>query len=470
MTVRSKSGSKSVRQPAKAEAANRAAPDRMKEDRRDTIFALSSAPGRAGVAVFRVSGPSADQALSFLTGKELPFERHAEIRTLFDKSTNSRIDNVLVLRFIPPRSYTGENVVEFQTHGGKAVVVSMLEALAKIPGLRQAEPGEFTRRAVENGRLDLTQAEAIADLINAETDAQRRQALRQYEGELSALYEGWREQLIKAAAWLEATIDFAEDEVPPSALAESNSAISLILNQIQAHLSDGRRGEILRDGLHVAIIGPPNAGKSSLLNALAQRDVAIVSDVPGTTRDVIEVRLDLEGYPVILADTAGIREVQDGVEAEGVRRAEARARDADLRLLLLDSTAEAPLAGLEPGLMGAADLTVWNKSDLPGPRRDGMRVSAKTRAGLQILIKELTHRAKVSLEHVNHAPVLTRARHRQALAEAASSLARATKAFARPELAAEELRRALRSIGRITGRVDLEELLDAVFRDFCIGK
>jgi tRNA modification GTPase len=470
MTVRSKSGSKSALRPAKADAANSAAPNRSTEDQRETIFALSSAPGRAGVAVFRVSGPDADQALSFLTGVELPTERHAEKRTLLDKVNGSLVDDVLVLRFIPPRSYTGENIVEFQTHGGKAVVASMLEALAKIPGLRQAEPGEFTRRAVENGKLDLTQAEAIADLINAETDAQRRQALNQYEGELGALYEGWREQLIKAAAWLEGAIDFAEDEVPPSALAGSRQAISLILKQIQSHLADGRRGEILRDGLHVAIIGPPNAGKSSLLNALAQRDVAIVSDVPGTTRDIIEVRLDLDGYPVILADTAGIREVRDGVEAEGVRRAQARARDADLRLLLLDSTAEASLAGLAPNLMGTTDLTVWNKCDLPGPGREGLRVSAKTGEGLQILIKELARRAKVSLEQVNDAPVLTRARHRQALEEASSSLAQAVKIFAHPELAAEEVHRALRSIGRITGRVDLEELLDAVFRDFCIGK
>ncbi len=360
--------------------------------------------------------------------------------------------------------------MEFQTHGGKAVIVSMLEALAKIPGLRSAEPGEFTRRAVENGRLDLTQAEAIADLVNAETDAQRRQALRQYEGELSALYEGWREQLIKAAAWLEGAIDFAEDEVPATALAESRQSISLILKQIQAHLADGRRGEILRDGLQVAIIGPPNVGKSSLVNALARRDVAIVSDTAGTTRDVIEVRLDLDGYPVILADTAGMREVQDGVEAEGVRRAEARARDADLRLLLLDSTAKAPLKGLAPDFMGSAELTVWNKSDLPGPQREGMLVSAKTGEGLQLLIKELSQRAKASLEQVNHTPVLTRARHRRALEEAASSLAKAIKVFAQSELAAEELRHALRSIGRITGRVDLDELLNAVFRDFCIGK
>jgi tRNA modification GTPase len=470
MTVRSESGSKSARRPAKAAAAISAAPDRSTEDQRDTIFALSSAPGRAGVAVFRVSGPSADRALSFLTGKELPSERHAEIRTLFDKSNNSQIDNVLVLRFVPPRSYTGENIVEFQTHGGKAVIASMLEALAKIPGLRPAEAGEFTRRAVENGRLDLTQAEAIADLINAETDAQRRQALRQYEGELGALYEGWRGQLIKAAAWLEAAIDFAEDEVPPSAMVESRQAISLILKQIQSHLADGRRGEILREGLHVAIIGPPNVGKSSLLNALAQRDVAIVSEVAGTTRDIIEVKLDLAGYPVILADTAGIRDVHDGIEAEGVRRAEARAKAADLRLLLLDSTAKTPFAGLAPGLVEAADLTAWNKSDLPGAKREGLLVSAKTGHGLPRLIKELSEKAKISLEHVNEAPVLTRARHRQALEEAASSLTRAAEVFSQPELAAEEMRRALRSIGRITGRVDLEELLDAVFRDFCIGK
>lgn len=470
MTVRSESrrpfarGSRAARKPESGQE------QRSGPLSRDTIFALSSAPGRAGIAVFRVSGPHADHALQLLSQKELPTERHAEKRTLFSKSNDSLLDDVLVLRFIAPRSYTGENIVEFHTHGGRATIAAMLEALAKLPGLRPASPGEFTRRAVENGRLDLTQAEAIADLIDAETEAQRRQALRQYEGELGALYEGWRERLIRAAAWLEGSIDFAEDEVPASALAESKQSIALILNEINAHLADGRRGEILREGLHVAVIGPPNAGKSSLVNALAQRDVAIVSETAGTTRDVIEVRLDLEGYPVILADTAGIREVSDTIEAEGVRRAEARARAADLRLLVLDSAARDPLVDITPDLLTKADLTVWNKTDLPGPKREGIRISAKTGQGLQELVKELAQRAKLSLEKPAEAPVLTRARHRQALEEAAHSLEASLSHFSKPELAAEELRRVLRSIGRITGHVDLEELLDAIFKDFCVGK
>lgn len=437
---------------------------------RDTIFALSSAPGRAGVAVFRISGPRADTALLALTRKIPPNERHAEIRTLFDRVNDSIIDDVLVLRFLPPRSYTGENVVELQTHGGRAVIAAVLAALNMIPGLRPAAPGEFTRRAVENGRLDLTQAEAIADLVDAETEAQRRQALRQLEGQLGRLYEDWRVQLIRAAARLEAAIDFPEDEIPPEAQTEARAQLTKILEEIQDHLADGRRGEILREGVYVAVIGPPNVGKSSLVNALAQRDVAIVSETAGTTRDVIEVRLDLKGYPVILADTAGIREVRDSIEAEGVRRAEARAKSADLRLLVLDNAADNPLAGLSPAILAKADLTVWNKADLGGPARKGLHVSALTGCGLQNLINILSDKANVLLEENVEAPVLTRARHRAALEEAAKSLTMALKVFQTAELAAEEVRLALRAIGRITGRVDLEELLDVVFRDFCIGK
>lgn len=449
--------------------------DRTRESKtahgaRDTIFALASAPGRAGIAVFRISGLRADEALGELTRQDLPNERHAEIRTLFDKLNDSLIGGVLVLRFVAPRSYTGENVVELQTHGGRAVISAVLAALGSLPGLRPAEPGEFTRRAVENGRLELTQAEAIADLVDAETEVQRRQALRQLDGHLSKLYEDWRTRLIRAAAWLEGAIDFPEDEIPTAAIAESRAAIEAVLCEIQAHLADGRRGEILREGLYVAVIGPPNAGKSSLVNALAQRDIAIVSTVAGTTRDVIEVRLDLKGYPVILADTAGLREVTDSIEAEGVRRAGARAASADLRLLALDSAAQEPLAGLAPEILAKADIVVWNKSDLGGPLREGVRVSALTKDGLQNLINILTEKAKVRLEDNSEAPVLTRARHRNALEVAAKALAEAIKSFSKAELAAEDVRLALRSIGRITGRVDLEELLDVVFRDFCIGK
>jgi tRNA modification GTPase len=431
----------------------------------DTIFALATASGRAGVAVVRISGSAAPEAIRHLTRKEAPADRQAVLRALYDETSGERIDTALVLSFSAPHSYTGENVVEFQIHGGRAVQQALLSALGRLPGFRPSEAGEFTRRAVENGRLDLTQAEAVADLVNAETDAQRRLALRQYDGALADLYEGWRAGLIRAAAWLEASIDFADEEIPAGILLQSRGAISGIHEQIQAHLNDGRSGEILREGLHVAVIGPPNAGKSSLVNALAQRDVAIVSDIPGTTRDVIEVRLDLGGYPVILADTAGLRESADAIEREGVRRARARAESADLRLLVLDGAQ----AGEMPSRSADVDLVVWNKADI-APRRiaSGLWVSAKTGEGLPELILLLSDRAANRLSP-GEAPVLTRARHRHALEEAAQSL-RAALEIMEPELAAEQLRLALRAIGRLTGRVDLDELLDVIFRDFCIGK
>jgi tRNA modification GTPase len=354
-------------------------------------------------------------------------------------------------------------VVELQTHGGRAIIGAVLSALSGIGGLRPAEPGEFTRRAVQNGRLDLTQAEAIADLVNAETDAQRRQALRQYQGQLSALYEDWRGRLIRAAAWIEAVLDFPDEEIPQGALANSRSALEAVRAEISGHLRDGRRGEILRDGLHVAVIGPPNAGKSSLVNALARRDVAIVSETPGTTRDVLEVRLDLLGYPVILADTAGLRETADAIENEGVRRALGRAEAADLRLLVLDGALPRPIG------LPAADIVVFNKADQVTDRGAGFWVSAHTGEGLADLVESLAERAKTGLS--GDAPVLTRARHRHALEEACRHLESALGTpEGRPEIVAEHIRQALCAIGRITGRVDLDELLDVVFRDFCIGK
>lgn len=428
--------------------------------RHDTIFALSTAPGRAGVAIVRVSGPEAGKALQDLSGAALPPARKAVLRSL--RGSGEEIDRALVLWFEGPFSFTGEDCAEFHLHGGRAVVEGILAALAAVPGLRPAEAGEFTRRAVENGRLDLTRAEALGDLIDAETQGQRRQALRQYDGVLFALYEGWRGRLIAAAAWAEAAIDFSDEELPEDVMARARAGIAALGREIAAHLADGRRGELVRDGLLITVIGKPNAGKSSLVNALARREVAIVSEIAGTTRDVIEVRLDLEGYLVTLADTAGLRDTVDVIEAEGVRRARARAEAADLVVLLRDGSVP------DDGEMERADLVIWNKADL-GLAGEGLPLSLKTGAGLEAVVAELARLVAAKLEGPRDAPVISRARHRHALEEAAVSLERAVGAQA-PELMAEDVRLALRSIGRITGKVDVEDLLDVIFRDFCIGK
>ena len=431
---------------------------------RDTIFALSSAPGRAGVAVIRVSGPAAKDVLERLGGA-VPLPRQAVLRRLSD---GAPIDQGLVLWFPGPRSFSGEDMAEFHGHGGRAIVERMLQAIGAVPGCRPAEPGEFTRRAVENGKFDFTQAEAIIDLIDAETESQRRQALRQYGGALAELYESWRTRLIKASAWAEAEIDFSDEELPGDVMQRSRAEIQEIIKQIQIHMDDSRRGEIVRDGFFLTVIGPPNAGKSSLINALAKRDVAIVAETAGTTRDVIEVRLNIGGYVVIVADTAGLREAADAVEGEGVRRALARAEQSDLVLLLLDASAARPRAGLPDGTGGG--LVVWNKSDLPAPSpRDGLAISLKTGAGLDVLLAEIERKVAEKLDGGGEAPVLTRARHRHALQQALTALNRGLEARD-AELFAEDLRLATRAIGRITGRVDVEELLDVVFRDFCIGK
>ncbi len=430
----------------------------------DTIFALSSAPGRAGVALVRVSGPQAGIALTALAGP-LPAPRQAVLRRLaFD---GAGIDQALLLWFEGPHSFTGEDLAEFHLHGGRAVREAVFSAFAAL-GLRPAEPGEFSRRAVENGKLDLTRGESIADLIDAQTPAQLRQALRQHDGALADLYEGWRTALIAALGRAEAAIDFSDDGVGDAEFAAARRAASEIYEQIQIHMDDAGRGEALREGLRLTILGPPNAGKSSLINALARRDVAIVSDTPGTTRDVVEARLDLGGYLLAVADTAGVRETSEAVEAEGVRRALSHAKGG-MTLLLLDGSVSEPRAGLPPDLP-PPDLTVWNKSDL-GFARDGICISLKTGAGVSQLIESLTVAVRSRLETGDASPALTRPRHRHALGEAMAALKHGLAAPAgQPELLAEDLRLATRAIGRITGRVDVEELLDFVFRDFCIGK
>jgi len=427
-----------------------------------SIFALASAPGRAGVAVVRVSGPLAGSCIQALAGP-VPTPRQAVLRRLVHRG--SEIDRALLLWFAGPHSFTGEDVAEFHIHGGRAVREALFAALSEL-GLRPAEPGEFSRRAVENGKLDLTRAEAIADLVDAETPAQLRQALRQHDGVLADLYEGWRTQLIAALGRAEAAIDFSDDEVGEAEFAAARRAAAEIYQQIQEHMDDSGRGESLREGLRLTILGPPNAGKSSLINALARRDVAIVSDTPGTTRDVVEARLNLGGYLLQVADTAGVRETAEPIEAEGVRRALAHA-SGGMTLLLLDGAAENPRAGL-PADLPEPDLTVWNKADL-GFAREGLSIALKTGEGVSELLKMLQQKVQHKLE--SDAPALTRPRHRHALQEAAAALQHGLAAPQdHPELLAEDLRLAMRAIGRITGRVDVEELLDFVFRDFCIGK
>lgn len=438
--------------------------------RADTIFALASAPGRAGVQVIRISGPDAGAVLSRLMGRPLPPPRQAALAGLRDPVTGELFDKALVLSFPAPGSFTGEDVVELHLHGGRAVLSAATLALTGL-GLRVAEPGEFSRRAFEHGKLDLTEAEAIADLVDAETAAQRRQALRQMEGALGQLYDGWRHRLTRALAHLEADIDFPDEDLPGGLSDIVRPVVEGLVAELSAHLADQGRGERLRDGISIAILGAPNAGKSSLLNAIARRDVAIVSNQAGTTRDVIEVQLDLGGYPVLLADTAGLRDAADLVESEGIRRALDRAAKADLKLLVFDG-GELP----DPATLALADddaILVMNKADLPGAVVPllgcaMLSVSAYTGDGLPALLSAL-EQAVAARYAPSGAPALTRARHRSALEECRENLHRALQAPL-PELAAEDVRLAVRALGRITGRVDVEELLDVIFRDFCIGK
>ncbi|MGE0154856.1 MAG: tRNA uridine-5-carboxymethylaminomethyl(34) synthesis GTPase MnmE [Reyranellaceae bacterium] len=435
-----------------------------------TIFALATPPGTGGIAVLRLSGRQAGAALRALTGKDLPKARRASLRSLRDPQSGEAIDKALALWFPTPASFTGEDVVELHVHGGRAVAAALAEALSRLPDCRPAEPGEFSRRAFENGKLDLTEAEAIADLVAAETAAQRRQALRQLEGALGTLYEGWRIRLLRALAHLEAAIDFADEDLPQGMAQAVRPALESLVGEIAAHLDDAGRGERLREGVQIAIVGPPNAGKSSLLNLLARRDVAIVSAQAGTTRDVIEVHLDLGGWPVTLADTAGLRETADEIEREGVRRAEQRARQADLRLAVLDAAA-ADTPALLQKLIAPGDIVALNKIDLApqAPVPDGaLAVSVRTGAGIERLLALLQQRVAALLDGAG--VPLTRQRHRLALEECLAALRRAQAGRNLPELVAEDVRLAVRALGRITGRVDVEDMLDIVFREFCIGK
>ncbi|XP_074019904.1 5-taurinomethyluridine-[tRNA] synthase subunit GTPB3, mitochondrial [Numenius arquata] len=463
----------------------------------DTIFAVSSGHGRCGVAVIRTSGPGSRGALQSLTGPpELPPPRVLALRRIRDPDTAETLDRSLVVWFSGPQSFTGEDCAELHVHGGPAVVSGVLRALGRLPGLRPAEPGEFTRRAFRRGKLDLTAAEGLGDLIRAETEAQRRQALRQMEGELGRLYQRWSETLTQALAHLEAYIDFSEDDnVDEEVLSQVDATVQALEQEIGAHLRDGRRGELLRGGVHAVIAGPPNVGKSSLLNLLCQRPAAIVSPVAGTTRDVVEVALNVGGYPLVLSDTAGLRDATDPVEQEGVSRARDRLQQADLVLAVLDATTVAT----EPVGLGAAlgsllpppatatpCILVLNKADLlrggGGALRDACArgnplppttlISCKTGEGLDHLLELLGQQlARLCGDPLAGSPSLTQSRHSLHLGDCAGALARYGRERRRDlGLAAERLRLARRHLGRITGHVGAEDILDIIFRDFCVGK
>ncbi|MCK5373906.1 MAG: tRNA uridine-5-carboxymethylaminomethyl(34) synthesis GTPase MnmE [Alphaproteobacteria bacterium] len=455
-------------------------------DARQTIYALASARGVAGVAVIRVSGPQALEgfcAISDIRSEQIRY-RKAQLCELKRCVSRETLDHALILAFKAPHSYTGETIVEYHVHGGVAVIDGVLEELGSLSGHRLAEPGEFTRRAFENGKMDLTEAEAVADLIHAQTTLQQQQALSQMGGALGHVIGTWRDDLSNILAYVEAEMEFPDEDLPIDINQEIRPQIIELCTQIDAHLNDNRRGERLRDGIKIAIIGAPNAGKSSLVNMLAQRDIAIVSDIAGTTRDVIEAHLDIGGYPVILSDTAGLRpdqigeDVQGTIESEGIRRALLVAEEADIRVILYDGATDT-LDAHSYMLEDKYDYTlaVINKADMGGMLEhpdDALRISVRDNQGIDAFLKALISKIEAVMKagkasEDSEAPIITRQRHRTALIACRNELGRSIDAKL-PELIAEDLRLALRDLGRITGKVDVEDLLDIVFRDFCVGK
>lgn len=423
----------------------------------DTIFALASAPGKAGVAVIRISGPQAVQAGLRLAGS-LPPPRGSALRILRDGAV--MLDQALVLYFAEKASFTGDAVVELHLHGSTAVVRAVLRVLAAMPGLRMADPGEFTRRALENGRLDLAQVEGLADLIDAETEQQRKQALRVLSGEMGSLADGWRRDLIRAAALVEATIDFADEDVPVDVTPEVTTLLTGVLAGLRRQIAGGRAAERVRSGFEVAIVGAPNVGKSTLLNALAGREAAITSEIAGTTRDVIEVRMDIGGLAVTLLDTAGLRDTDDPVERIGVARARDRATQADLRVFLVDGDAPPDLTPLPD------DIVLRAKADLLDDPRNA--VSGLTGDGVDTLITSLQDRLT---QRAAGAGLATRERHLAAMQRATQALDHAMDQLpVHADLAADDIRSATQALDHLVGRVDVEDLLDHIFASFCIGK
>ena len=445
----------------------------------DTIFSLSSASGRAGVSVFRISGPLSGSVLEALIHKPLPRPRYASLAQIKDKA-GGMIDEGLVLWMPGPASFTGEDCAECQVHGSPAVIEAMASALLSA-GARQAEAGEFTRRAFENGRLDLTEAEGLADLIDADTQGQRRQALRQMQGGLKAVYEGWRDRILDVLAQIEGEIDFPDEgDIPDNLSHKAAQPLTNLSRDIEVMLENADRGERVRAGIDIAIIGPPNAGKSSIINRLVGRNAAIVTDIAGTTRDVLEMNLVLAGLPVRLFDTAGLRRSDDPIEAEGIRRARERAETADIRLAIFDGQkfGKQSLEALGAGeLMRGGDFVIVNKSDLASPSTAAVpanitahTVSALTGSGFETLLAALETAVQERYSPLGDVG-LTRARHRDCVNRLRESIDRAQLALGRaPELAGDDLRGALQSISELAGETDIEAVFDRIFSRFCVGK
>ena len=443
-----------------------------------TIYALSTVYGKSGVAIIRISGAKAKEAVAKLTNlKEKSLKpRYAYFTDIKDIVSRETLDKCLLLYFKAPHSFTGEDIVEFQTHGSKAVIASVLENLSKIPDFRMAEPGEFSRRAFHNGKMDLTEAEGLADLIDSETSEQQKYAMRQMEGGLKNLYDGWREELIKIMAYLEAYIDFPDEDIPQEVVDKLLNDVFKLKTAISEHLNTDSIGERLREGFRVVIVGPPNAGKSSLLNTVVNREAAIVSSIAGTTRDAVDVHLDIKGYPVMFTDTAGIREVEEEIEKQGIEIAFRKIADADLVVCLFDASKDSVqiFDNIKNSFKNKA-IYVANKSDnltfeqCSELKKQGcVVISAKHKQGIADLMEVIYQQIKERFT-ANSNLLITRQRYREALVETLDNLERFS--FGKEiELSAEDIRLAARALGKITGRIEVDDILNKIFGSFCIGK
>ncbi len=442
-----------------------------------TIYALSSGPGISGVAIVRISGKGASKAITLLTGKPLPTPRFASLRKINNTNTSELIDEGIIIWFPGPESYTGEDMAEIHVHGGKAIISALQNELSKIENFRLAEPGEFTKIAFQNGKINLLKAESIADLISAETEIQRLQAVKIMKGKSAKKFDDLREKLLKILSFVEAKIDFPEEDLPEGDVKKIKKDSTEVLNQIKKILDDQNVGEIIREGFKIAIVGPTNAGKSSLLNNLSNRDVAIVSEIAGTTRDVIETHLNIEGYSVILSDTAGIRNSKDEIEKKGIKLSLDRAENADLKLVVVDAKS-IDLSGFLNDLLKDNAILVVNKSDLINGeldpevlKLDHVLISLKTNLNLDKLISKIKDKLKKKFI-INEDILITRERHRQHLVQCSDNLINFLEKNDKKDFdkAAEDLRLATRHLGMIVGKVDVEEILGSIFNDFCIGK